>query len=246
MIDFSPVIENMPRLVGGFWLTLQLTVLSLGCGLALAIPLALFRASRNPLLWMPAYGYIFFLRGTPLLIQIYLVYYGIGQIEWIKSTFLWAFFVKAYWCALLAFSLNTAAYTAEILRGAIQSVPHGEVEAGRACGMSGFLLFRRIILPRAVRLILPAYSNEVVLMLQVTSLASVVTLQDLTGVARILNAQYLEPFGFFIFIGLVYLASTYVIVGLFRLLERRLGRHLLDRPQGRAALRRAGQPSPIA
>jgi His/Glu/Gln/Arg/opine family amino acid ABC transporter permease subunit len=232
-MDFTPVIDNLPRLASGFWMTIQLTALSLLFGLALAIPLALMRVSRHALLWMPAYGYIFFLRGTPLLIQLYLIYYGLGQVAWIKATFLWAFFREAYWCALLAFALNTAAYTAEILRGAIQAVPHGEVEAGRACGMSGLLLFRRIVMPRAVRLMLPAYSNEVVLMLQATSLASVVTLADLTGVARILNAQYLTVFEVFLTIGAVYLATTYVIVGLFRVVESRLGRHMGARPQAK-------------
>jgi His/Glu/Gln/Arg/opine family amino acid ABC transporter permease subunit len=235
-VDFTPVIDNLPRLAHGFWLTIQLTVLSLACGLALAVPLALLRVSRRGLLWMPAYGYIFFFRGTPLLIQIYLVYYGLGQVAWIKDTILWAVFREAYLCALLAFSLNTAAYTAEILRGAIQAVPHGEVEAGRACGMSGALLFRRIILPRAVRLMLPAYSNEVVLMLQATSLASVVTLQDLTGVARILNAQYLTTFEVFLSIGAVYLATTYLLVWLFRVVEARLSHHAGPRPPARVRL----------
>jgi octopine/nopaline transport system permease protein/arginine/ornithine transport system permease protein len=244
-MDFTPVIENLPRLASGFWMTIQLTALSLACGLALAVPLALLRVSRRALLWMPAYGYIFFFRGTPLLIQIYLIYYGLGQVAWIKSTVLWAVFREAYWCALLGFSLNTAAYTAEILRGAIQAVPHGEVEAGRACGMSGFLLFRRIILPRAARLMLPAYSNEVVLMLQATSLASVVTLADLTGVARILIAQSFAIFEFFLTIGAVYLATTYVLVWLFRALERRLGRHQGAMPQIRVrAADLVGVPRP--
>ena len=234
-MDFDPVVENLPRLLGGFVLTLELTAISLVWGMALAVPLALLRVSRKPLLWMPVYGYIFFLRGTPLLIQIYLIYYGLGQIGWIKTTFLWTFFREAYWCALLAFSLNTSAYTAEILRGAIQAVPHGEVEAAKACGMSRALAFRRIILPRAFRLMLPAYSNEVVLMLQATSLASIVTLLDLTGVARIMVARYFEPYEFFLTIGAIYLATTYVIVWIFRWVEHRLGGHMRERPSGRQA-----------
>src|SRR5206468_12488221 len=147
--DLGPVVENCPRVRSGFVLALGLAASSLAWGLALAIPLALLRVSRKPLLWVPVYGYIFFLRGTPLLIQVYLIYYGLGQIGWIKTTFLWGFFREAYWCALLAFSLNTSAYTAEILRGAIQAVPHGEIEAAKACGMSRTLALRRIILPRA-------------------------------------------------------------------------------------------------
>ena len=234
-MDFGPVIENLPRLLNGFVLTLELTAISLIWGMAIAIPLALLRVSRKPLLWMPVYGYIFFLRGTPLLIQIYLVYYGFGQIGWVKTTFLWGFFREAYWCALFAFSLNTSAYTAEILRGAIQAVPHGEIEAAKACGMSRFLAFRRIILPRAFRLMLPAYSNEVILMLQATSLASIVTLLDLTGVARIMVARYFEPYEFFLTIGAIYLATTYLIVGVFRRVEHRVSGHLRDRPGAREA-----------
>ena len=232
-MDFDPVIENLPRLLSGFVLTLELTAISLACGMVLALPLALLRVSRNPVLWAPVYGYIFLFRGTPLLIQIYLIYYGLGQIDWIKATFLWAFFQKAYWCALLAFSLNTAAYNAEILRGAIQAVPHGEIEAAKACGMSRVLLFRRIILPRAFRLMLPAYSNDVVFTLQATSLASVVTLLDLTGVARIMVAKYFAPYEFFLTIGVIYLVTTYLILGIFRWVEHRLSGHMRERPSGR-------------
>jgi len=234
-MDFGPVIENFPRLLDGFVLTLELTAISLIWGMALAIPLALLRVSRHPLLWMPVYGYIFFLRGTPLLIQVYMIYYGFGQIDFIKTTFLWGFFREAYWCALLAFSLNTSAYTAEILRGAILAVPHGEIEAAKACGMSRMLAFRRIILPRAFQLMLPAYSNEVILMLQATSLASIVTLLDLTGVARIMVARYFEPYEFYLTIGAIYLATTYLIVGIFRRVEHRLSGHMRERPSGREA-----------
>ena len=231
-MDFDPVIENLPRLLNGFVLTLELTAISLACGMVLALPLALLRVSRNPVLWMPVYGYIFLFRGTPLLIQIYLIYYGMGQIDWIKTTFLWIFFQKAYWCALLAFGLNTAAYNAEILRGAIQAVPHGEIEAAKACGMSRALMFRRIILPRAFRLMLPAYSNDVVFTLQATSLASVVTLLDLTGVARIMVAKYFAPYEFYLTIGVIYLATTYLILGIFRWVEHRLSGHMRERPSG--------------
>jgi len=120
-MDFEPVIENLPRLLSGFVLTLELTAIALACGMVLALPLALLRVSRNPVLWVPVYGYIFLFRGTPLLIQIYLIYYGLGQIDWIKTTFLWSFFREGYWCCLLAFVLNTAAYVTEIFRGAIQA-----------------------------------------------------------------------------------------------------------------------------
>lgn len=230
LFDLRLIIESMPRLIAGLGLTVELVAISLAVGLAIAVPVALMRLSKNPLLSAPAYGFIFFFRGSPLLVQIFLIYYGLGQFDAIKDTFLWSFLRQAYWCALLAFSLNTAAYTAEILRGAIQGIPHGEIEAARACGMSGFLLFRRIVMPRAFRLMLPAYSNEVVLMLQASSLASIVTLADLTGVARVIIARSFGIFELFITIGIMYLALTYLIVWVFRAVEYRLSGHLRERP----------------
>ncbi len=235
LFDLRIILESLPRLIAGLGLTVELVVISLAAGMCVAVPVALMRLSKNPLLSMPAYGFIFFFRGSPLLVQIFLIYYGLGQFDAIKDTFLWSFLREAYWCALIAFTLNTAAYTAEILRGSIQAIPHGEVEAARACGMSGFLLLRRIIMPRAFRLMLPAYSNEVVLMLQATSLASIVTLADLTGVARVIIARSFATFELFITIGVMYLAVTYLIVWIFRTVEHRLSGHLRDRPDASPA-----------
>jgi octopine/nopaline transport system permease protein/arginine/ornithine transport system permease protein len=189
-MNFEIIVNSIPALLEGAGLTIQLTVLSVLIGLACSVPIALVRVSRNPLLWAPAYGYIFFFRGTPLLAQLYLVYYGSGQfVDVLKSVGLWHLFREAYFCALLTLTLNTAAYTAEILRGAIMAVPRGEIEAARACGMSRALLYRRIILPKAFRLALPAYGNEVVFLFQATSLVSLVTLMDITGVARVVAAR---------------------------------------------------------
>src|SRR4029077_5552098 len=164
--------ESVPDLLGGLLVTLELTVLSLILGMVLALPLAAMRPARAPVFGVPPYGYITFFRGTPLLVQIFLIYYGTGQFDWIRETPLWPLLRQAYWCAILAFSLNTAAYTAEILRGAIQAVPKGEVEAGLALGMSRWLVFRLISLPRAFRLALPAYGNEIILVIKSSSLAS--------------------------------------------------------------------------
>ncbi len=224
-MDLEIVWISLPRLFEGAWVTLQITALSVAIGLCLAIPLALMRLSRNPFLWMPVYGYILYFRGTPLLIQIFLIYYGSGQFtEFLKAAGLWLFFREAYFCAVLALTLNTAAYTAEIFRGAIQGVPFGEIEAARACGMSRTLLYRRIILPKAFRLALPAYTNEVVFLLQATSLFSIITLMDLTGVAR-----SFETYKLYITAGLIYLAMCYLVIHLMRRLEFRLGGHLRDR-----------------
>ena len=233
-MDLAIVWESLPRLLGGAALTLEITLVSVAIGLCLAVPLAVLRLSRRPFLWMPVYGYIFYFRGTPLLVQLFLVYYGSGQFQpFLDRIGLWVLFREAYFCAVLTLTLNTAAYTAEILRGAIQAVPRGEVEAARAFGMSGVLLYRRIVLPKAFRLALPAYTNEVVFLLQATSLVSVITLLDLTGVARILVARSFEPYKLYIAAGLIYLAITYAFVFVSRRLERRLSAHLRARPGDR-------------
>lgn len=243
-MNFEIIIDSLPVLLSSTVTTLELLALSLVVGMCLAIPIALVRLSHNPVLWMPAYAYIYFFRGSPLLVQLFLIYYGLGQFDWIKTTFLWSILRQGYWCAIIAFALNTAAYTAEILRGAIQAVPHGEVEAGRACGMSGFLLFRRIIAPKAVRLVLPAYSNEVILMLQASSLASLVTVVDLMGAASNIVNRSFALFEIYITAGLMYLAMTYGIEWAFRKVEHRLSGHLRERPVAAGAVAAAPEPEP--
>ena len=224
------ILESLPRMLDGALLTVEITALSVAIGLAMAVPLALLRVSRNPLLWAPAYTYILYFRGTPLLVQIFLIYYGSGQFhDELAAMGLWAFFREAYFCAVLSLTLNTAAYTAEILRGAIQAVPHGEVEAARACGMSGWLLYRRIVLPKAARLALPAYSNEVVFLFQATSLVSIIALMDLTGVARVIAARSFAIYELYITAAAIYLVVTYGILFVFRKVEFRLSGHLRDR-----------------
>ena len=235
-MDLSIVWESLPRLLDGAALTVEITVISLAIGLALAVPLAIMRLSSNPLLWMPVYGYIFYFRGTPLLVQLFLVYYGSGQFRPVLDSIgLWVLFREAYFCAVLTLTLNTAAYTAEILRGAIQGVPRGDIEAARAVGMSGTLLYRRIVLPKAFRLALPAYTNEVVFLLQATSLVSIITLLDLTGVARIIVARSFEPYKLYIAAGLMYLVMSYFFILLSRFVEHRLSGHMRERPASGSA-----------
>ncbi len=213
--------ESTAQLLAGAWLTMQLTALAMLVGTTLAFPLALMRTSRHGWLRAPAYGYVFFFRGTPLLVQIFLVYYGLAQFEAIRDGFLWPVLSEAYWCAIIAFSLNTAAYTAEILRGGMMAVPLGEREAARALGFSRWQEIRLIVLPRAVRQALPAYGNEVILMLKGSALASTITLLELTGVARTLIARTYLAVEFFALAGLIYLLLTLLIVRGVRLLERR-------------------------
>ena len=189
-MDFSIIVEHYPKLLNGAVTTLYLTLLSLSIGFVLSVPLALCRLSR--VLWLnkPAYFYSLCFRGTPLLVQIFLIYYGSGQFRVeLTELGLWTYFRSAWFCAVLSLTLNTMAYTSEIFRGAIQAVPRGDIEAARACGMSGLLLYRRIVLPKAFRLAIPAYGNEIVFTLQATSLVSLITLVDLTGAARQLASK---------------------------------------------------------
>lgn len=222
-MDTGVLVDNFPRLMEGTWITVQITVISLLLGFVIAVPAAAMRLSDNPFVRLPVQGFMFYFRGTPLLVQLFLVYYGSGQLRVaLESVGLWMWFREAWFCAVLTLTLNTAAYTAEILRGAIQGVPRGEIEAGRAVGMSGVLLFRRIIMPKAFRIALPAYGNEVVFLLQATSLVSTITLLDLTGVARRVIAQTFAVYEVFIAAALIYLVMVYALVFLFRWMERRL------------------------
>lgn len=222
-MDIGVVVDHFPRLMSGAWITVQITVISLILGFVIAVPFAAMRLSDNPLLRLPVQGFMFYFRGTPLLVQLFLIYYGSGQLrEMLESAGLWMWFREAWFCAVLTLTLNTAAYTAEILRGAIQGVPRGEIEAGRAVGMSGVLLFRRIIMPKAFRIALPAYGNEVVFLLQATSLVSTITLLDLTGVARRVIAQTFAVYEVFIAAAVIYLVMVYALAFLFRWMEKRL------------------------
>ncbi len=225
-MNWQVMIDSLPALLQGARVTLELVVLSGVLGIMIAVPTAMARVSAH--WWVRALpvAHIYFFRGTPLLVQIYLVYYGLGQFEVVRDSVLWPFLREPYWCAIIAFTLNTSAYTAEILRGAIQSVPRGEIEAAQAVGMSPALVWRRIRLPRAFRTALPAYSNEVILMLKGSALASTITIMDLTGVARTIIARTYTPFELFLAAGLLYVAITFIILGGFRLLERQLTRHL--------------------
>jgi len=214
----------------GMVTTVQLVFVSLILGLFLAVPLAIMRTSRNPLINAPIWLFTYVFRGTPLLIQLYIIYYGIAQIHGIQQTFWWDIFREAFYPALLAFTLNTAAYTTEIIRGAIVATPNGEIEAAKAYGMGWALRMRRIILPSAARRAVQAYSNEVIFMLHSSAIASVVTLVDLTGAARNIYSRFYAPFDAFIFVALIYMVLTFVLVFAFRKLENYLLRH--QRPVG--------------
>ena len=187
---------------------------------------AVLRLSRNWLVQVLPFLYIFFFRGTPLLVQIFLIYYGLGQFEAVRNSFLWEpVLSQAYWCAIIAFTLNTSAYLAEIIRGAIQNIPVGELEAADAIGMSKWQKLTRITLPRAFGIVIPAYSNEVIFMLKGSALASTIALMDITGVARTISARTYTLMELFFAAGVVYLLLSWVILFSFRLFEKRMNRH---------------------
>ena len=220
-MNLDAIVENLPRYFEGALITFELLSISLLIGLALAIPLGVLRTL--PIKWLSrtvwAYTYVF--RGTPMLVQLFLIYYGLGQFEWMQQSALWPLFSSAWFCACLTFVLNTAAYTTEIVAGSIRSLPHGEVEAAKALGMSRWVMLRRIVVPHALRRALPAYSNEVIFMLHGTALASLVTIMDVTGVARDVNATYYIPFEAFITAAIFYFTMTLVLVGLYHQAEKR-------------------------
>jgi arginine/ornithine transport system permease protein len=231
-MDFAPIIENYRLYLDGLVTTVQLVFWALAIGLALAIPLAILRRSSNPLVNGPVWAFTYFFRGTPLLVQMFLLYYGLGQMQFMIELSQGLPFLKsAYWYALIAFTLNTCAYTTEIIRGAIAGTPYGEIEAARACGMSKAQTYRRVILPSAFRRALPAYSNEVIFMLHGSAIASVITIIDLTGAARIIASRYYNPFEAFIAVGVLYFCITFALVGGFKLLEQHWFAHLRPREE---------------
>ncbi|ARU55640.1 MAG: ABC transporter permease [Pseudomonadales bacterium] len=213
----------------GFVKTVQLVFLSLVIGLIIALPLGILRTSEKRWISWPIWFYTYVFRGTPLLIQLYIIYYGVTVIDGIQESIWWTIFKEPFYPALIAFVLNTAAYTTEIIRGAIEQTPRGELEAARAYGMSAGQTLRRIILPNALRRALPAYSNEVIFMLHASAIASVVTIVDLTGAARDINARFYAPFEAFGFVALIYLVLTFILIFIFRNLENRLMAHLKPR-----------------
>ena len=225
-MDFSIITGNIDVYLEGLKNTLILVSLSLLFGFLLAVPLAVLRVVGNNIVQLPIRAFVYFFRGTPLLVQMFLVYYGFGQFDFMKESIVWPLFKEAYFCALLTFALNTCAYTVEILRGSIVATPHGEVEAATAAGMSKFLMFRRIILPSAFRRALPAYSNEIIFMLHGSALASVITIVDITGAARIINSRYYSPYEAFITAALFYMTITFTLVFFIRRLEKKWNAHL--------------------
>ena len=220
-MDINLMITSFPKLLSATVVTLKLLSLSLFFGLFVGLLFAILRLNKNILINKFAYGYSYVFRGTPLLVQIFIIYFGLGQIEYFRSTFLWVVFKEPYWCAIIAFALNTGAYTSEILRSAFQTIKPGFIEAGKSLGIPNKIIFYKIQIPIAIKQSLPAYGNEIILMLKGTSLASTVTLLDLTGVAKYIISTTFKPIEVFIVAGSIYLFITFLVHNLIKYLEKK-------------------------
>ena len=220
-MDFELMINSFPKLLSAALITLKLLSVSLIIGLFIGLFFAILRLNKNIFINRFAYGYSYVFRGTPLLVQIFIIYFGLGQIEYLRSTVLWVILKEPYWCAIIAFALNTGAYTSEILRSAFQTIKPGIIEAGKSLGISNKVIFHKIQIPIAIRQSLPAYGNEIILMMKGTSLASTVTIMDLTGVAKYIISTTFKPIEVFIVAGGIYLFMTFIIHNLIKFLEKK-------------------------
>ena len=220
-MDLELMINSFPKLLNAAGITIKLLSVSLIVGLLIGLFFAILRLNKNIFINRFAYGYSYIFRGTPLLVQIFIIYFGLGQIEYLRSTFLWIILKEPYWCAIIAFALNTGAYTSEILRSAFQTIKPGIIEAGKSLGISNKIIFYKIQIPIAIRQSLPAYGNEIILMMKGTSLASTVTLMDLTGVAKYIISTTFKPVEVFIVAGGIYLFMTFIIHNVIKFLEKK-------------------------
>ena len=220
-MDLELMINSFPKLLSAASITLKLLSVSLIIGVFIGLFFAILRINKNIFISKFAYGYSYVFRGTPLLVQIFIIYFGLGQIEYLRSTVLWVILKEPYWCAIIAFALNTGAYTSEILRSAFQTIKPGMIEAGKSLGISNKVIFFKVQIPIAIIQSLPAYGNEIILMMKGTSLASTVTIMDLTGVAKYIISTTFKPIEVFIVAGGIYLLMTFIIHNVIKFLEKK-------------------------
>ena len=220
---FELMYESFSKIVEGIPLTLQVVSISTILGIFLAVAVALMRISGNRFMSLPAYYFVYLIRGTPLLLQLYFVYYGLSQFEAIRESILWPILKEPYWCGIITLTISTGAYSSEIIRGGILSVSKNYIEASGALGLSQIKTFMLITLPITVRQALPAYGNELILMVKASSLISIVTLMEITGIARTIISKTYAPVEIFLVAGSIYLVINFIIVMFVNLAERRLG-----------------------
>ena len=225
-IQNSLIYKNFFLVLSGLDNTILLLLISLPVGFVLALLFALGRVSKITLLSRTIASYIFVIRGTPLLVQIYLIYFGLGSVKFIRESFLWYALKEPFWCGVIALTINTIAYGAEIFRGGIQSIEKSQVESGLSLGFGKFLLLRKIILPIAIRKVLPSYGNELILMVKATSLVSLTTYMEMTGIARKIMAKTFAPVEAFIAAGILYLFLNFLMVQFVKYLEWKYNPHL--------------------
>ncbi len=226
MFDLTLITESLPKILSGIGITFQLMALSAVLGLILAVLLLLMRISGKWYLSWPAQVHIYIFRGTPILVQIFIIYYGLPQFEFIREGIFWPILREPFGCAILALTLNTGAYVSEILRGGVLGVDRGILEAGSALGLSARQKFIYLTTPIAARLALPAYSNDFISLMKATSLASTITLLDMTGIARTIVAQTFAPYEIFISLAIIYMILTFIIQKTFGRIERYLSRYV--------------------
>ncbi len=219
-MDFALIVENLPLFAQGVWVTITLVGLSLAGGVILGMPMAITQFRRVPVASQAVRVYSYMFRGTPLLVQLYILYYGVAQFETVRASIFWVPLSNAYICALIAFTLNSAAYVAEIYRGALEAVGKGQIEAAIASGMTRHQITWRIMVPQAVRTSLPAYSNEVIFLLHASVIASTVTIVDILGAGRALNAKYYVVYEGFLTAAVLYMAIVFLLTLAFRWAER--------------------------
>lgn len=225
-IDFMLILANWRLFAQGLINTVTLFLVTTAVGALSAVPLGVIRAYRVPFLNSVILTYTYIVRGTPLLVQTYLLYYGASEFEFVRQSFMWPILKDAWGCAFLAFSINTAAYVTEIVCAGIRSVPRGELEAAKACGMLPLTLLRRIVLPRAFRIMLPTYSNEVIFAMHATVVASTITIVDVLGAGRTLNGMFYLAYEGFLTAATIYIALNYLVTKMFSAMEAKLNRHL--------------------
>jgi len=231
-VAFDFYLSTMWSVLKALPLTLEIWFFGIAFGLVIATGLTWLRASGSKLGEYFTRAYVFIFRGSPLLVQLYLNYFGLSQFDFVRhSPILWPILRDPMYCTIVAMALNTAAYESEIFRGALRAVPVGQIEAAKAFGMSAFTRFRLVTLPIALRLALPAYSTEIILMTKATALASVVTIMEMMGTAQKILHDTFRPIEVLTCAGVIYLLLNLSIARLFAWVEYRLSPHLRPPPE---------------
>ena len=220
-MNYNLIYESFFQILKGLSTSLEIILLSLMLGLMFSIVIVIMRLSKNMLLNTFSRSFIFIIRGTPLLVQIYFIYYGLAQFPAVRDSIVWIVLKEPFWCGVLALTINTAAYTSEIIRSGLNSIIKGQIESATAFGMTKFMAFKRILLPQAIRQSIPAYSNEIILMIKASSLVSIITIMEMTGIARKIISKTFAPIEVFIAAGIIYLILNYLVTEIFKKIEKK-------------------------